>query len=145
MLKSQSTLEAQRTLSRMKSIASSIFQAAGAGLSLLLLLFGMTSIAHANNPGQRSVSLSWLESDPTAVSFNIYRGTASGVCSGSPTPLASSSVKSYVDSSVTAGTTYFYAVSGVNAAGEEGSCSGEIQVSVSSAPQAPTGLQGQSH
>lgn len=111
-------------------------------LSLLFCLFGMSTNAHANTPGQRSVSLTWLESDPTAVKWNVYRGLASGVCSGNPTPLSSSSVKSYLDPSVTAGTTYFYAVSGLNAAGAEGPCSNEVQIAVPTAPQAPTGLQG---
>lgn len=110
--------------------------------SVLFLLCAMSTNASANTPGKRSVALTWVETDPTAISYNVYRGTVSGVCSGVVTPLASSSSKAYVDSSVTAGTTYFYAVSGINAAGAEGSCSGEIQIAVPTAPQAPTGLQG---
>lgn len=113
--------------------------------SVLFLLCVMTSTAHANTPGQHNVSLSWQDSDGTIVSYNVYRGTAPGVCSGTPTPYATSASKSYVDSSVTAGTQYTYAVSGVNAAGGESACSAEAQITVPSSPQTPTGLQGKSN
>lgn len=106
-------------------------------LSWLLLV----TLAFANTPGKHSVSLTWVDSDASVVGYNIYRGLATGVCSGTPTPYASSTSKSYVDASVTAGTTYFYAVSAVNGTGSESACSAEAQASVPSFPASPSNLQ----
>lgn len=128
--------------SRVISESPSIARVYGIGLTLLLVLCAMSLPAHANTPGQHSVSLSWQDSDQTVVSYNIYRGNAPGVCSGTPTPFASSTSKAFVDSSVTAGTEYVYAVSAVNSTGGESACSIEAQVTVPSAPQTPTNLQG---
>jgi fibronectin type 3 domain-containing protein len=100
----------------------------------------------ANTPGQSSVALTWTDTDPSAVSFNVYRGLATGVCSGTPTPIVSGvATKAYTDASVTAGNTYFYAVSAVNSAGKESACSAEAQATVPSAPQPPSSLQGTAH
>lgn len=108
--------------------------------SVILLL--LSAVAWAA-PGSHSVALTWADGDGTVVSYNVYRGTATGVCSGSPTPFAKGIVlKSYTDSSVTAGTTYFYAVSALNSAGGESACSAEAQATVPSSPAPPTNLQG---
>lgn len=142
-MKLRKPLGSHETASRLHAGARLMRQAFGIAPCLLLLLCGMSTNASANTPGQHSVSLNWQDSDGTIVSYNVYRGTAPGVCSGTPTPYATSASKSYVDSSVTAGTQYTYAVSGVNAAGGESACSAEAQVAVPSSPQTPTGLQGQ--
>jgi cellulose 1,4-beta-cellobiosidase len=98
-------------------------------LALAILL--LSTLAFANTPGQSSVSLTWTDPDPAAATYNLYRGTVTGVCSGTPTPFAKSiASKSFVDSSVTAGTTYFYAVSAVSSAGKESACSTEVRCPV---------------
>jgi hypothetical protein len=67
-------------------------------------------------PLPRSVSLSW-PAPYSAASYNVYRGTASGVYD--PTPLATGvSTTTYIDSAVVVGTSYFYVVKAVNAIGE---------------------------
>ncbi|PWT78172.1 MAG: hypothetical protein C5B58_15605 [Acidobacteria bacterium] len=72
-----------------------------------------TNVAAASGNGQ--VSLSWTTSK-NAISYNIYRGTASGEV------LAKSGVQgtSYIDNSLTNGTTYYYEVTAVNSVGESG-------------------------
>ncbi len=67
-------------------------------------------------PGNAQVSLSWMASSG-ATSYNILRGTTSG---GPYTQTGSSTTTSYVDTSVTNGTTYYYVVTAVNGAGQSG-------------------------
>jgi fibronectin type 3 domain-containing protein len=116
-------------------------------LSMLLLV--LIGSALANTPGKHSVSMTWTEAPcPTCSlpsdTFNVYRGTATGVCSGTPTPYATGiTTTSFVDNAVTVGTTYFYAVSAVN--GGESACSPEAQISVPTSPASPSGLQGVAH
>lgn len=110
-----------------------------------LITVVLTTMAFANTPGKHQVALSWLDSDPTAISYNIYKGITSGVCGtgGTVTPyVVFWPTKTYVDVNVAAGQTPIYAVSAVNGAGGESNCTPELQVTVPSAPQAPTGLQG---
>lgn len=109
-------------------------------ITLLLLVVSAWAIV-----GQHYVVLTWTETDTTAISYNIYRGTATGVCSGFPTPYASTTAKTYNDTAVTAGTTYFYAVSAVNSAGAESACSAEAQATVPVSPASPSGLQVTAH
>jgi len=56
-----------------------------------LFLFALLVFAlplWANTPGQHAVTLSWTNNctGSTACTFNLYRGTAAGVCNGTPTP-----------------------------------------------------------
>lgn len=113
-------------------------------LSFALLLF--SPLAFANTPGQHSVVLTWIDADTTVVSYNVYRGLAAGVCSGTPTPYATGvTAKTYTDTAVTAGTTYVYAVSAVNGAGAESACSTEAQAAVPQTPATPNGLTAVAH
>jgi fibronectin type 3 domain-containing protein len=100
-------------------------------LKKLALLFVMSSLAaFANTPGKHSVTLTWTASTSTGVTYNLYRGTAAGVCSGIPTPYAVGiSTTSFTDTNVTLGTTYFYNVSAVGTGGES-ACDGEVTVQV---------------
>lgn len=108
-------------------------------LSIAVVLLG--SSAFANTPGQHSVSLTWSEASCPSCTFNVYRGTVAGVCTGSPTPYASGVPSlAYTDTTVTAGQQYFYAVSAVN--GGESTCSAEVQIAVPTSPATPTNLQG---
>jgi hypothetical protein len=75
-----------------------------------------------------SVALSWNASTG-ATSYDLYRGTATGVCSGTPTPYGTASTTNYTDTNVTAGTTYVYAVSAVNSAGQS-ACSTEVSATI---------------
>lgn len=109
-------------------------------LSLLAALALLTSAAFANTPGKNSVVLTWSETT-AGVTFNVYRGTATGVCSGTPTPYATGvTLTTFTDFAVTAGQLYVYAVSAVK--GGESACSNEAQITVPTAPNPPTNLQG---
>jgi fibronectin type 3 domain-containing protein len=98
-------------------------------LALLFVLFSSLA-AFANTPGKHSVTLTWTASTSTGVTYNLYRGTAAGVCSGTPTPYAIGiSTTPFTDTNVTLGTTYFYNVSAVGTGGES-ACDGEVTVQV---------------
>src|SRR6185436_3406425 len=60
-------------------------------------------------PGDRQVALAWT-ADGSAAGYRVYRGG---------TLIASPAIASYVDTAVTNGTTYSYAVSAVDATGSE--------------------------
>lgn len=87
--------------------------------------------AFANNPGGHAVFLTWNDTDPTAT-FNIYRGTSTGVCGKGKIPFASNIVTlAFEDDNVTQATTYFYSVTAVPQIGGESACSAEAQAAVS--------------
>ncbi|MEO7100633.1 MAG: RICIN domain-containing protein [Luteolibacter sp.] len=65
-------------------------------------------------PGQYKVPLRWSESFG-ATSYKVKRATTSG---GPYTTIATVTAPSYVDTTVTNGTTYYYVVSAVNSIGE---------------------------
>ena len=77
--------------------------------------------------GNQQVSLSWNAS-AGATSYNVKRGTASG---GPYTTVSSPTTTSYTDTGLTNGTTYYYVVTAVNAAGESGNSN---QASATPAP-----------
>jgi fibronectin type 3 domain-containing protein len=79
--------------------------------------------------GNAQVSLSWNASSG-ATSYNVRRSLASG--GPFNTILASLAAPNYTDTSVTNGTTYYYVVSALNAAGESANSS-----PVSATPSAP--------
>lgn len=82
-----------------------------------------TSPASPTNPiawyGDKVVSLTWT-AGTGATSYNVKRATTSG---GPYTVLASPSSTTFTDTTVTDGTTYYYVVSSVNAAGESANSS----------------------
>lgn len=106
--------------------------------------------------GQHWVGLWWtMTGCPpcTGITFNVYKGTATGVCTYvngiPPTPFATVSTlptqtAPYVDTAVTAGTTYFYAVSALQNGGES-TCTAEVQTLVPTSPATPNSLQGSTH
>jgi outer membrane protein assembly factor BamB len=75
----------------------------------------------ASSPGANRIDVSW---NPVAgaSTYGVFRATTSG---GPFTPIASVSGTSYVDLSVSAGTTYYYTVTAINATGCESAPSGE--------------------
>jgi hypothetical protein len=95
----------------------------------LLLMFPIFQIpAVCNTPGSHTVTLTWTAGagDQT---YNVYRGTAAGVCNGTPTPYATGiTATTYTDTAVPAGSV-FYNVSAVGPTGES-ACNGEVSVTV---------------
>jgi len=91
------------------------------------------------------IVLSW-NAPNGAQSFNIYRGTSAG--GEDLTPLVSEFVgKTYIDSAVTLGVTYFYKITAINAnidrdpvLPSESVVSSEVSATVIATPAAPTGL-----
>jgi hypothetical protein len=83
-------------------------------------------------PGDGQVSLSWTAVG-SALSYNVYRGTTSN---GETQLITGVGSTSYVDSSVSNGTAYYYTVTAVNANGE-GAASNEVSATPNAAPAAP--------
>ncbi|WP_354500164.1 malectin domain-containing carbohydrate-binding protein [Mycetocola sp. 2940] len=99
-------------------------------------------------PGANSIRLDWATSSSSdTVGYRVYRGTAAGV-STSGTPLSGTSLltsPSYVDSTIVVGTTYYYVVTAVDAAGNASVASNEAMGLVAAepdteAPAAPSAL-----
>jgi fibronectin type 3 domain-containing protein len=93
--------------------------------------------------GSGSVKLSWSVPSSNGGSpitgYNVYRGTAPGA--ESSTPLATGvTTTSYTDSTVTNGTTYYYTVAAVNAAGPSPQSNEALATPQATVPSAPTGL-----
>jgi len=80
---------------------------------------------------QHSVALSWNPSSSTLSGYNVYRGSVSG----GPYSKVNSSLDqmaTYTDSSVQAGSTYYYVVTAVDASGNESAFSNQAQAVVPS-------------
>jgi hypothetical protein len=67
--------------------------------------------------GNQQVSLSWSASTGTVTSYHVKRSTTNG---SGYTQIGAPTTTSYTDTTVTNGTTYYYVVTAVNAAGESG-------------------------
>lgn len=108
----------------------------------ILSILVLTSFMLANTPGHHTVSLSWVDAGTGITSYNVYRGAASGVCAGTPTPYVMGvTTTSFLDSTPLTGTN-IYAVSAVGTGGES-SCSSELQLSVPDiTTQTPGSLSG---
>src|ERR1700730_15790749 len=79
----------------------------------------------ASGPSPHSVSLSWSPSPSTVIGYNVYRGTASGgpyPTKLTPTPQPTTSM---TDSTVMAGTTYYYVATSVDQNNVESSYSNQ--------------------
>ena len=110
----------------------------------ILLCFFWISLAWANTPGKHAVTLKWTASTTAGVTYNVYRGSAAGVCSGTPTPYATGITgTTFLDQAgLSDGQTLFYNVSAVGAGGAESACDGEIQVQIPVLPVPPSSLSG---
>lgn len=90
-------------------------------------------------PGDAQVSLDWTPV-AGASSYNVYRSTSPG---SQGSKLGSSPTAQYIDTAVSNGTTYYYAVTADNAAGEGAASapsSGVTPTAPVTAPPAPTGV-----
>jgi hypothetical protein len=76
-----------------------------------------------------SVALSWAAGTTSITGYNIYRGTSSG---GPYSKLNSSLLTStsYSDTSVTAGTTYYYVATEQNSSGQESTYSNQVTLAI---------------
>jgi len=87
------------------------------------------------NGGTGQVTLSWT-SVSNATSYNVYFATTSGVTKTSGTKIASVS-NPFIQTSLAAGTTYYYVVTAVNSAGESTE-STQASAVTAAAPPVPT-------
>jgi hypothetical protein len=87
--------------------------------------------------GAKKVTLSWSSSSG-ATSYNLYRGTSTGVTKANGTKIASVT-SPYEDTGRATNTTYYYVVTAESAAGESADSS-EASATTSAAPAAPTGV-----
>ena len=87
-----------------------------------------------------SVSLSWNQDTDPVAGYNVFRSTTAGTENTTPINSALVTGLTYVDTTVTAGTTYFYVVRGVSASGVISPNSNEFEAQVPLS--APTGLTG---
>lgn len=83
--------------------------------------------------GANQVTISWTASTG-ATSYNVYRSTTAGVTVSNGTKLAGVA-SPYVNTGLTAGTTYYYIVTAVNSAGESAA---STQTSATTNPAPPT-------
>lgn len=70
--------------------------------------------------GMHSVVLTWDASPTGGVTYNVYRGTASGGETATPINTAAITTLTLTDTSVKPGTTYYYTVRAVDSAGSSG-------------------------
>jgi hypothetical protein len=85
--------------------------------------------ALVSSPAQPTVSLQWGASSSPVTGYRVYRGSAGG----GPYPnytVGPVSTLGYVDSSVSAGATYYYVVTAISSQGVESSFSNEVSVAV---------------
>ena len=75
---------------------------------------------------QHSVSLSWSPSPSTVVGYNVYRGTTSGGPYPTKLTLSPQSATSMIDSTVVAGTTYYYVATSVDQSNVESIYSNQL-------------------
>ena len=97
---------------------------------------GLTAIATTS----AAVNLTWTAPAGTVSGYSVYRGTSAGA--EAATPLATGvATTAYSDTSVAAGTGYYYKVTASNAAGE-GPASNEASATTPNlaVPSAPTGV-----
>jgi Cep192 domain 4 len=100
----------------------------GSGLSApLSMSLSGTGQAASSNP--HSVALSWGASTSTVAGYYVFRGSTSG---GPYSQVNSSVVTSlgYTDSSVTAGTTYYYVVTSVDSTGMQSVYSNQVSAAI---------------
>jgi hypothetical protein len=82
-------------------------------------------------PSAHSVGLTWQESDPSVVGFDIYRGKIhGGPYQRINTALEAST--NYTDYTVLAGTTYYYVTTAVDGAGKQSAYSNETKAVIPS-------------
>ena len=110
--------------------AADVATAGTAMVSVLDTITGLESspvafIITVSQPVQHTVTLTWQAGSPNTAGYNVYRGTVSG---GPYTRInmALQAATSYVDNTVQAGDTYFYAATSVDSTGRESAFSNQV-------------------
>lgn len=101
-----------------------------------------TNLAATVNSQTPAVSLTWTPSTSTVTSQTVLRGTSSG---GPYTAIASglgATVASYQDTSVSAGQSYYYAVTATNSSGAVSADSNQAVAAITSSSGGTTGTGG---
>jgi hypothetical protein len=94
---------------------------------------GSPQTVSLSGTGLHDMSLSWSASTSSdIVGYNVYRGTTAGGESSTPLNSTPISGTSYLDETVTAGTTYYYVVKSVSGCGELSTASTETEAAVPS-------------
>lgn len=101
--------------------------------------------AAATAAGSKRIDLSWTQITGQGVAeYKVYRSTTSGFTPGAANFIAFSNKTSYYDSNLTPSTTYYYKLSALDAAGNEGTVSSQINatsgVNDTTAPSQITGV-----
>jgi len=112
--------------------------------SFILLVFVALSSAYTcgqNGPSQPSVALTWIQSTSSGVTANcVYRSTGSGSTPAPPAIYCSTAaITTWTDSTVSASTTYVYAVT-AKVGSTESAYSTTATAAIPAAPAAPTDL-----
>jgi len=102
----------------------------------LIVIFAL--VAAAVGQSGHSVTLNWTASPTPSVTYNVYRATAAAGPFSQINPSPVNAV-SFLDSAVTAGTTYYYYVRAFDGT-TESSNSNQVNAVVPSAPAPPTNL-----
>jgi hypothetical protein len=87
---------------------------------------GAGTQASGPSPQQHSVSLSWSPSPSTVIGYNVYRGTTSGGPYPTKVTPSPQSATSMIDSTVVAGTTYYYVATSVDQSNVESIYSNQL-------------------
>lgn len=80
--------------------------------------------------GTNQAKLSWNASSSSVTGYRVHRGTTKGGPYSSTS--STTTALSYTDTSVTAGSTYYYVVTSINASGVESSYSNEVAATIPS-------------
>ena len=87
------------------------------------------TVVTLSGTGTHSVLLQWSASTTSGVTYNVFRGIATGAEGSSPLNSSPISATSFTDTNVTSGSTYFYTVKAVNSAGSS-SASNEASANI---------------
>jgi len=98
----------------------------------------------ATEVSSSQINLSWTASTAgtgCSISYNVYRSTTSGFTPSSSNQIATGvSSTTYSDTGLSASTTYYYLVEGVDSAGSSGASNQASATTACSTPTAPSGL-----
>ncbi len=98
---------------------------------------GGAPVSSAATTTSHQVYLSWGASPSAVVGYRVYRGTVSGGPSA-PNTTAPIPALDFTDTTVVAGTTYYYVVTAIDATGVESVYSNEVAAIIPSAPVTPS-------
>ena len=132
---SQRATQILRSTQAVAAIAAADVATAGTAMvSILDTSTGLKSSPVAftitvSQPVQHTVTLTWQAGSPNTAGYNVYRGTVSGG-PYARINMALQAATSYVDNTVQAGNTYFYAVTSVDSSGMESAFSNQVTAAI---------------